>query len=98
MINFLKILELLILGFFFPLTVVYFKLSQFILLFLWIISLYAILALLIFYREEISFKKVFYIEKNIHLFCYTMGFSCIYKFFVSRKTFWNTKTGYKFTL
>ena len=62
MINFLKILELLTLGFFFPLTVVYFKLSQFILLFLWIISLYAILALLIFYREDISFKKVFYIN------------------------------------
>ncbi len=62
MINFLKIFELLILGFIFPLTVVYFKLSQFILLFLWIISFYAVLTLLIFYRKEISFKKLFYVN------------------------------------
>ena len=58
MSNYLKILELMILGFVFPLTIVYFKFSQYILLFLWIISIYGIATLFFFYRKEVSLKKL----------------------------------------
>ena len=58
MSNYLKILELMSLGFVFPLTIVYFKFSQYILLFLWIISIYGIATLFFFYRKEVSLKKL----------------------------------------
>ena len=58
MINTIKIFELVILGFLFPLAVVYLKLSQSILLFLWIICIYAIIIMTLFYRREIKFNRL----------------------------------------
>ena len=58
MIKTIKIFELVILGFLFPLTVVYLKLSQSILLFLWIICIYAIIIMTLFYRSEIKFNRL----------------------------------------
>ncbi len=60
--KYLKILELIILGFLFPLTIVLFKLSAFILLFLWFVSIYAIILILLKYRHVLTFKSLFQIN------------------------------------
>ena len=60
--KYLKILELIILGFFFPLTIVLFKLSAFILLFLWLVSIYAIILISLKYRYILTFKSLFQIN------------------------------------
>ena len=62
MSNYLKVFELFILGFLFPITIVFFKFSQFILMFLWLVSFYGVIVLLIFYSNEITIKKFFYIN------------------------------------
>ncbi len=60
--KYLKILELIILGFFFPLTIVLLKLSTFILLFLWMVSIYAIILILTKYRHKLTLKCLFQIN------------------------------------
>ena len=64
--KYLKIIELTILGFLFPITIVVFKLSQFILIFLWLISLYAIITIFLLYKDKLSLKALFKtnIKKN----------------------------------
>ncbi len=63
-VNLLKIIELCVLGFLFPVTIVFFELSQFILLFLWSITLYAVIILVVFYRNSLSLNTLFYINFN----------------------------------
>ena len=50
--NFIKVMEIAVLGFFFPISVVYFGLSNYILLFLWIIFFYALIIYITFYYEK----------------------------------------------
>ena len=49
--KYLKIIELCVLGFLFPLTIVIFNFSQYILFFLWTVSIYGLIILL-FYIEK----------------------------------------------
>ena len=60
--KYLKIVELIILGFLFPITIVIFKLSQFILVFLWLVSLYAIITIFLLYKDKLSLKALFKIN------------------------------------
>ena len=60
--KYLKIIELFVLGFLFPLTIVIFKFSQYILLFLWTVSIYGLIILLFLYRKKITFKNLFQIN------------------------------------
>tara|TARA_B100000029_G_scaffold352868_1_gene345467 strand:- start:624 stop:1277 length:654 start_codon:yes stop_codon:yes gene_type:complete len=62
MSNYLKIFELIILGLLFPLTIVFLKFSQFILLFLWFVSIYSIIILTTFYRNKFTLKSVLYVN------------------------------------
>ena len=64
--KYLKVLELFILGFFFPLTIVFFKLSQFILIFLWLVSIYAVLIIIFLYKDKISSKVLFQINFKLN--------------------------------
>ena len=64
MSNYLKIFELIILGLWFPLTIVFFKFSQFFFLFLWFVSIYSILILTIFYRNKFTLKSILYVNLN----------------------------------
>ncbi len=61
--NILKIIEILILGFIFPIFIVFFSLSNYILIFLWIIFLYSLVIYLVFYKENNIFKNSFKLIK-----------------------------------
>ncbi len=60
--KYLKILELIILGGIFPLTIVFFKLSQFILVFLWLVGIYATIIIIILYKNKLSSKSLLKID------------------------------------
>ena len=60
--KYLKIIELFFLGFLFPLTIVIFNFSQYILLFLWTVSIYGLIILLFLYRKKLIFKNLFQIN------------------------------------
>lgn len=62
--KYLKIIELFFLGFLFPLTIVIFNFSQYILFFLWTVSIYGLIILLFLYRKKITFKNLFQINFN----------------------------------
>ena len=53
----IKIIEIFTLGFVFPILIVYFSLSNYILIFLWIIFLYSLIIFLLLYKEDNAFKK-----------------------------------------
>ena len=48
--------------FLFPITIVIFNLSQFILVFLWLVSLYAIITIFLLYKDKLSLKALFKIN------------------------------------
>ena len=55
----IKIIEIFTLGFVFPILVVYFSLSNYILIFLWIIFLYTFIIFIKYYKEANLFKNAF---------------------------------------
>ena len=57
--NIIKIIEIFTLGFVFPILVVYFSLSNYILIFLWIIFLYTFIIFIRLYKEPNLFKNAF---------------------------------------
>ncbi len=68
--NIIKIIEIFTLGFVFPILVVYFSLSNYILIFLWIIFLYTFIIFIRLYKEPnliinafnlIQLRKYFFI-------------------------------------
>ena len=61
--NIIKIIEIFTLGFVFPLLIVYFSLSSYILIFLWIIFLYTLVIFIKFYKEDNIFKNSFKLLK-----------------------------------
>ena len=61
--NIIKIIEIFTLGFVFPILVVYFSLSNYILIFLWIIFLYTFIIFIILYKEANLFKNAFHLLK-----------------------------------
>ena len=62
--NFIKITELIVLGLIFPILVVYYGLSNYILFFLWIIFIYCLIIFLCFYKSKESLNKFFTIYKH----------------------------------
>ena len=64
MLNFIKSLELIVLGITFPICIVYLQLSKYIILFLWSIFLYTLLITIFLYAKEISFKKSLHLNFN----------------------------------
>ena len=54
-----KIIEIFTLGFVFPIFVVYFSLSNYILIFLWMIFLYTLIIFIKLYKEANLFKNAF---------------------------------------
>ena len=62
--NLIKIIEIVILGFLFPISVVYFKLSNYILFFLWIIFFYTLIIYFILYYEKNHLKELFKLSKQ----------------------------------
>ena len=61
--NIIKIIEIFTLGFVFPILVVYFSLSNYILIFLWIIFLYTFIIFIKLYKEANLFKNAFNLLK-----------------------------------
>ena len=59
----IKIIEIFTLGFVFPILVVYFSLSNYILIFLWMIFLYTFIIFIKLYKEANLFKNAFNIIK-----------------------------------
>ena len=59
----IKIIEIFTLGFVFPILVVYFSLSNYILIFLWIIFLYTFIIFIKLYKEANLFKNAFNLIK-----------------------------------
>ena len=57
--NFIKIIELIILGILFPIFVVYYSLSNYILFFLWIIFIYSLVIFFCIYKANYNFKEFF---------------------------------------
>ena len=60
----IKIIEIFTLGFVFPILVVYFSLSNYILIFLWIIFLYTFIIFIKLYKEANLFKNAFNFPLN----------------------------------
>ena len=60
----IKILELFILGFCFPLMIIHFSLSKYIIFFLWIIFLYTVVIYTIFYKKKFKIGSFFSIDKK----------------------------------
>ena len=61
--NIIKIIEIFTLGFVFPILVVYFSLSNYILIFLWIIFLYTFIIFIRLYKKPNLFKNAFNLLK-----------------------------------
>ena len=61
--NIIKIIEIFTLGFVFPILVVHFSLSNYILIFLWIIFLYTFIIFIKLYKEANLFKNAFNLIK-----------------------------------
>ena len=97
--NIIKIIEIFTLGFVFPILVVYFSLSNYILIFLWIIFLYTFIIFIRLYKEPnlfinafnlIQLRKYFFFYYSTMVFC----FNCtllLYKIFFSRKVIFTSK-------
>ena len=71
MSNYIKVFEILLIGFLFPLSIIYFGLSKYILFFIWIVFFYTIFVYLFFYKSK---KILFYIYEvknnfNLNYFC-----------------------------
>ena len=67
--NIIKLVEIITLGFVFPLIIIYFRLSNYIILFLWIILIYTVIVYKAFYKGDIktNFSSLLYnIKKNKH--------------------------------
>ncbi|MAH88949.1 MAG: hypothetical protein CMJ06_02750 [Pelagibacterales bacterium] len=62
--NLIKVIEIAVLGFLFPLSVVYYSLSNYILFFLWIIFFYTIVIYFTLYYEKNTLKEVFKLRKH----------------------------------
>ena len=64
--NIIKLVEIITLGFVFPLIVIYFRLSNYIILFLWIIFIYTVIVYKAFYKDDIktNFSSLLYTIKN----------------------------------
>ena len=90
--NFIKVIEIAVLGFFFPISVVYFGLSNYILLFLWIIFFYALIIYITFYYEKKYLKELF--NLRIHKFFFLLiifrwFFLCIVLYYFTKFFFPN---------
>ena len=60
----IKLIEIFVLGFLFPISVVYFKLSSYILVLLWIILIYASIIYFTLYYKKHSWKSVTILGEN----------------------------------
>ena len=95
----IKIIEIFTLGFVFPILVVYFSLSNYILIFLWIIFLYTFIIFIKLYKEANLFKNAFNLIKLRKYFFYYYStmvfcFNCtllLYKISFSRKVIFTSK-------
>ena len=61
--NFIKYLEILLLGFIFPLVIIFFELSKYIISFLWLIFFYTIILYLLLYKKKKDHIHFFKINK-----------------------------------
>ena len=85
--NLIKIIEIAILGFLFPVSVVYFRLSNYILFFLWIIFFYALIIYLTLYYEKSHLKKLLKLSKHkkyILLIIFRWFFLCIVLYYFTK--------------
>ena len=57
--NIIKLLEIITLGFVFPLGVIYLELSNYIIVFLWLIFIYTIIIYYLFYKEKLKINIFF---------------------------------------
>ena len=93
--NLIKLIEIVVLGVLFPVSVVYFSLSNYILLFLWIIFFYASIVYFTLYYEKSSSKELFKLikhKKYIFLIIFRWFILCIVlyhftKFFFPNRLF-----------
>ena len=90
--NLIKIIEITILGFLFPVSVVYFSLSNYILFFLWIIFFYALIIYFTLYYEKNHLKEFFKLykyKKYILLIIFRWFFFCIVLYYFTKIFFPN---------
>ena len=67
MSNSIKIFEILLIGFLFPLTIIYFGLSRYILFFIWVVFFYTLFVYVIFYKSKNTLFCIFQIKSNFNL-------------------------------
>jgi len=67
MSNSIKIFEILLIGFLFPLTIIYFGLSRYILFFIWVVFFYTLFVYVIFYKSKNILFCIFQIKSNFNL-------------------------------
>jgi len=67
MSNSIKIFEIFLIGFLFPLTIIYFGLSRYILFFIWVVFFYTLFVYVIFYKSKNILFSIFQIKSNFNL-------------------------------
>ena len=67
MSNSIKIFEIFLIGFLFPLTIIYFGLSRYILFFIWVVFFYTLFIYVIFYKSKNILFCIFQIKSNFNL-------------------------------
>ena len=67
MSNSIKIFEIFLIGFLFPLTIIYFGLSRYILFFIWVVFFYTLFVYVIFYKSKNILFCIFQIKSNFNL-------------------------------
>ena len=67
MSNSIKACEILLIGFLFPLTIIYFGLSRYILFFIWLVFFYTLFVYVFFYKSKIFLFCIYQIKSNFNL-------------------------------
>lgn len=67
MSNSIKACEILLIGFLFPLTIIYFGLSRYILFFIWLVFFYTLFVYVFFYKSKNILFCIYQIKSNFNL-------------------------------
>ena len=67
MSNSIKACEILLIGFLFPLTIIYFGLSRYILFFIWVVFFYTLFVYVFFYKSKNILFCIYQIKSNFNL-------------------------------
>ena len=67
MSNFIKVFEIVLIGFLFPLTIIYFELTKYIMFFIWAVFFYTVFIYVFFYKNKNSLSCIIHIKTKFNL-------------------------------